>query len=256
MKKNVSPILLALTLVAASSTMAQTSAPAAPAEPESSLAFNVGSVTDYRYRGISQSRKQAALQGGFDYNDKSGFYVGAWGSSIKWIQDAGAKDGNVEIDLYGGYKGAAGDVAYDVGFLRYQYQGNSYGKVNGNVDANTNEVYGAVTYGLFTAKYSHAISDIFGTTNSKNSYYLDLSAALDLGAGYSLTPHVGRQKINNTPICSYNDASMTLGKDLGKGLSTSLMAVTTNADKGCSSYMFNNTRLGASGLVAGVKYTF
>jgi uncharacterized protein (TIGR02001 family) len=253
MKKIVSPILVALTLSAAAGAMAQTAAPAAP---ESTLAYNVGAVSDYRYRGISQSRKEAAVQGGFDYNDKSGFYVGAWGSTIKWITDTDkVTSGNTELDLYGGYKGAVGDTAYDLGFLRYEYSGNNYQK-SGGVNANTNEVYGAVTYGLVTAKYSHAISDIFGNSNSKNSYYLDLSAALDLGDGYSLTPHVGRQKINNTPICSYNDASVTLGKDLGNGLSASLMAVTTNADKLCSSYMYKNTQLGASGLVAGIKYTF
>ena len=98
--------------------------------------------------------------------------------------------------------------------------------------------------------------DIFGNTNSKNSYYLDLSAALDLGEGYSLTPHVGRQMIKNTPVCSYNDLSVTLGKDLGNGLSASLMAVTTNAEKTCSSYVYKSTQLGASGVVAGIKYTF
>lgn len=253
MKKIVSPILVALTLSAAAGAMAQTAAPAAP---ESSLAFNVGAVSDYRYRGISQSRKEAALQGGVDYSHKSGLYVGAWGSSIKWITDTtNVTSGNTELDLYGGYKGAVGDVAYDVGFLRYVYASNDYQK-SGGVNANTNEVYGAATYGVVTAKYSHAISDIFGNLNSKNSYYLDLSAALDLGEGYSLTPHVGRQMIKNTPICSYNDASVTLGKDLGNGLSASLMAVTTNADKLCSSYMYKNTQLGGSGLVAGIKYTF
>ena len=52
MKKIFTPILVALTLGAAASAMAQTAAPAAPAEPESTLAFNVGAVTDYRYRGI------------------------------------------------------------------------------------------------------------------------------------------------------------------------------------------------------------
>ncbi len=253
MKKIVSPILVALTLSAAAGAMAQTAAPAAP---ESTLAFNVGAVTDYRYRGISQSRKELAVQGGIDYADKSGFYVGAWGSTIKWITDtAGATSGKTELDLYGGYKAAVGDVAYDVGFLRYEYAGNDY-KNTGGVNANTNEVYGAVTYGLVTAKYSHAISDIFGNTNSKNSYYLDLSAALDLGEGYSLTPHVGRQMIKNTPVCSYNDLSVTLGKDLGNGLSASLMAVTTNAEKTCSSYVYKSTQLGASGVVAGIKYTF
>jgi uncharacterized protein (TIGR02001 family) len=258
MKKIVTPILVALTWGAAASAMAQTAAPAAPAEPESTLAYNAGVVSDYRYRGISQSRKQAALQGGVDYNDKSGFYVGAWGSTIKWIQDAGAKDGNVEIDLYGGYKGAAGDVAYDVGFLRYQYQGNTYGKANGAfpgyVDANTNEVYGAATLGLFTAKYSYAISNLFGNKDSKGSYYLDLSAALDLGESYSLTPHLGYQSVAKNPEYTYTDYSLTLGKDLGNGLSGSAAVIGTNAKNGA--YAFNGNQLGKSSLVVGVKYTF
>jgi len=260
MKKILNPILVALTWGAAAGAMAQTAAPAAPAEPESTLAYNVGAVSDYRYRGISQTRKQATLQGGFDYNDKSGFYVGTWASGIKWIQDAGAKDGTVEIDLYGGYKGAAGDVAYDVGFLRYQYQGNTYAKANGSfpgyVDANTNEVYAAATMGLFTAKYSYATSTLFGTPKSKGSYYLDLSAALDLGEGYSLTPHMGYQSVagaTNTAL-TYTDYALTLGKDLGNGLSASAAVIGTNAKK--DSYVYNGNQLGTSGLVVGVKYTF
>jgi len=252
MKKIASPILFALTMGAAVGAMAQTAAPAAP---ESSMAFNLGGVSEYRYRGISQSRKQAAVQGGFDYNDKSGFYVGAWGSTIKWIQDAGAKDGNVEIDLYGGYKGAAGDVAYDVGFLRYQYQGNSLAKVSGLVDANTNEVYAAATMGLFTAKYSYATSNLFGNPKSTGSYYLDLSAALDLGEGYSLTPHVGYQNIAKTPDGTYTDFALTLGKDLGNGLSASAAVISTNAKKSFY-YTPAGKPTGDAGLVVGVKYTF
>ncbi len=255
MKKIISPILVALTLGAATGAMAQT---AAPAEPESTLAFNAGVVTDYRYRGISQSRKDPALQGGVDYADKSGFYVGVWGSSIKWITDAGAKDGNVEIDLYGGYKGAVGDVAYDVGFLRYQYQGNTYGIKNGTfpgyVDANTNEIYGAATVGVVTAKYSYATSNLFGNKDSKGSYYFDLSAALDLGDGYSLTPHLGYQSIVNWSDGNYTDFALTLGKDLGNGLSASAALIGTNAKTG--SYVYKSTQLGTSGLVLGVKYTF
>ena len=172
MKKILVPSLIA-SAIAALSGVAQ--AQSAPAEPESTLAFNAGAVSEYRYRGISQSRLQPALQGGVDYTDKSGFYVGAWASTIKWIKDAGGS-APMELDLYGGYKGTAGDVAYDVGFLRYEYSNNKL-----NPSANTNEIYGAVTYGLFTAKYSHATSNLFGFANSKKSGYLDLSATVDLG---------------------------------------------------------------------------
>lgn len=239
MKKILVPSLIALAIGSLTSVVqAQTA-------PESSLSFNVGATTDYRYRGLSQSRLKPAVQGGFDYADKSGFYVGAWGSSIKWIKDVGG-DANVEIDLYGGYKGVVGDVAYDVGFLRYEYPSNKL-----ETNANTNEVYGAVTYGLFTAKYSHAISNLFGMANSKNSYYLDLSANFDLGSGLTLTPHVGRQSVKNNPTSSYNDYSLTLAKDLGNGLSASAMLVDTN-----TSYVLDGKDTAKSGVVLGLKYTF
>jgi uncharacterized protein (TIGR02001 family) len=250
MKKLSFPILLAgASLLASTGAIAQ-------AAPESSLSFNAGVVTDYRYRGISQSRLKPAVQAGVDYADKSGFYVGAWGSTIKWIKDSGATDGSVELDLYGGYKGSAGGISYDVGVLRYQYLGNKLGNVSGFANANTTEVYGAVTLGLFTAKYSRSLTDTFGNVNSDGSTYLDLSAAIDLGNGLTLTPHVGRQKIENGPTCSYTDYSVTLGKDLGKGLSASLMAVGTNAKTSCYQPTSVNKYLGKDGLVAGIKYTF
>lgn len=245
MKKILVPSLIALALGSVSG-LAQAQAAAAP---ESALSYNVGVTTDYRYRGISQSRLQPALQGGVDYADKSGFYVGAWASTIKWITDAGG-NGNTEVDLYGGYKGAVGDVAYDVGFLRYEYPSNKLA-----VSANTNEIYGAATFGPATLKYSHAVSNLFGFANSKNSYYLDLSAAFDLGAGFSLTPHVGYQSVKNNGAYSYTDYSLTLGKDLGNGLSASAALVGTDADK-TMYYTPTGKFTGKSGLVVGLKYAF
>ena len=82
------------TLLALASGLALTALPqwsqaqtAAPAEPEASpLSFNVSLTSDYRYRGISQSRLKPAIQGGVDYALPGGFYVGAWASTIKWIK--------------------------------------------------------------------------------------------------------------------------------------------------------------------------
>jgi uncharacterized protein (TIGR02001 family) len=222
---------------------------------ESTLSFNAGVVSDYRYRGISQSRLEPAVQGGFDYADKSGFYVGAWGSTIKWIKDTpGVTKGSTEIDLYGGYKSTVGSLAYDVGFLRYEYLNNNYASASG-VNANTNEVYGGVTYGVFTAKYSHAISNLFGFANSKNSYYLDLSANYDLGDGYTLTPHVGYQSIKNNADYSYTDYALTLGKDMGGGLMLTAAVVGTDTSK--SFYATPAGKFtGRTGAVVGLKYTF
>ena len=249
MKKVLVPSLIAAAIASLTSV-------AHAAEPESTLGFNAGVVSDSRYRGISQSRLQPALQGGVDYTDKSGFYVGAWGSTIKWIKDAGATKGSVELDLYGGYKGAVGDVAYDVGFLRYEYVGNKLAGVGSFVNANTNEVYGAVTYGLFTAKYSHAISDLFGNADTKNSYYVDLSATVDLGDGYSLVPHIGYQKVINTTNGSYTDYALTLAKDLGNGLAATAAVVDTNADKAFGYATPAGKFTGKTGVVVGLKYSF
>lgn len=241
---------LALAAVAASALSA------VPAMAEDTLAFNAGVVTDYRYRGISQSRLQPAAQAGVDYTMGSGFYVGAWGSTIKWIKDSDTtKKGPVELDLYGGYKATMGDIGYDVGVLRYEYVGNTL-KGSSFANPNTTEVYGALTYSVFTAKYSHSLTDTFGNLNSKNSNYLDLSATLDLGNGLTVTPHVGRQVIKNNPGYSYTDYSLTLAKDLGNGLSATLMAVGTNANKVAYTPTSVNKYLGKDALVAGIKYTF
>lgn len=249
--------LAGASLLAAFGAIAQTApAPAAPAAPASSLAYNVGVVTDYRYRGISQSRLQPAVQGGLDYTDKSGFYVGAWATTINWIKDSGATSGSVELDIYGGYKTSIGDIGYDVGVLRYEYVGNKLGNnvSSSLVNANTTEVYGALTYGVFTAKYSYSLGDTFGNKGTEGSTYLDLSAAIDLGSGFSLTPHVGRQVFKNAAPLSYNDYSLTLAKDLGNGLSATGMLVTTNAK--VDSYTLKGKFNGKDALVVGIKYTF
>lgn len=245
--------LLLSTLALSATALAQTKAP----EPDYTLSFNAGVVSDYRYRGISQSRLKPSAQGGLDFAHKSGFYLGAFGASIKWIKDSGiaGTKGDVELDLYGGYKGElAKDVAYDVGVLRYEYVNNNLGRSPGYADANTTEVYGALTAGVFTAKYSHSLTNLFGNINSKGSQYLDLSATFDLGSGFTLTPHVGRQLVNNSPLYHYTDYSVTLAKDLGNGLSASLTAVDTNAK--VASYTWGGKYVGKSGAVVGLKYSF
>ena len=231
------------------------------AQSAPSTSFNLGVVTDYRYRGISQSRLKPALQGGADYSNPNGFYAGTWLSTISWIKDAGTIAGvdtgstPAEWDLYAGLKGElAKDVSYDVGGLYYAYPGNKI-TAAGGANANTFEIYGAVTVGMFTAKYSHALTNTFGFSDSKGSGYLDLSAAVDLGNGFSLTPHIGRQEIKRFSAASYTDYSLTLGKDLGGGISVSAMLVGTDADK--NGYVTpNGSFTGKNALVLGAKFSF
>ena len=221
----------------------------AKAEPDYTLSFNVGAVTDYRYRGISQTRLKPALQGGADFTHKSGFYLGTWASSIRWIEDAGG-DAEVEVDLYGGYRGSAGAVGYDVGVLRYQYPDHSLA-----ISPNTTEVYAAGTVGPATLKYSHSVTNLFGFADSENSYYVEAAATFDLGNGFSLVPHVGYQKVKHNDAYSYTDYSIALAKDFGNGFSASLAAVGTDADRAL--YVTPGGKFtGRNRLMLGAKYAF
>src|SRR5687768_15472297 len=93
---------------ALASGLAQAQAPAAPAEPASphTLTGNVGFYSQYIFRGLTQTDRKPALQGGFDYSHSSGFYAGTWGSNISWLRDGGGYNsgGSLEWDFYGGYK--------------------------------------------------------------------------------------------------------------------------------------------------------
>ncbi|HEY9028602.1 MAG TPA: TorF family putative porin [Burkholderiaceae bacterium] len=244
----------------------------------SPITYNIGVVSDYRYRGLTQSKFKPALQGGVDYANGP-IYVGTWASTIQWVKDTmklynetGAASGDptfvpvsekgapVEWDIYGGTKGdiIKDTLTYDVGVLGYIYFGQKFKEI-GLKNPDTVEVYGALTYGVFTGKVSISTTPLFGVPKSTGSQYYDLSANFDLGAGFTLTPDVAYQSItgdvSKAAGLSYGAYSLTLGKDFGKGLSASLQVIATDAKK--EDYQTSNGKFtGRTGVVAGVKYSF
>lgn len=255
------------TLLTLATAVAATALPSLVQAQDSPLSFNVSVTSDYRYRGISQTRLKPALQGGLDYALPGGFYVGAWGSTIKWIKDWDVK-GSVELDLYGGYKGEIiKDVGFDVGLLHYAYLGNKLADAGGGgifKNADTTEVYGGVTYGPATLKVSYSVGNLFGNFDFANdkktsgSLYTDLSATFDV-AGFSVTPHIGHQKVAKLSVASYTDYSLTVSKELVKGLSLSVALVGTDADDVfyTPGPVANSTKfLGKNGGVVSLKYAF
>ena len=217
--------------------------------------FNAAVTSDYRYRGISQTRLQPALQGGIDYVHPTGWYLGAWASTIKWIEDAGG-DGKVELDLYSGKRGEfAAGLSYDVGVLRYLYAGNELGKVSGFANADTTEIYGQLGYGPAYIKYSHATTKLFGFTNSDNSGYLDIGASIDAGKGVTVQLHAGRQRVANNGASSYTDWKIAAAR--AYGAATVTLAVTgTNAGKAAYASPANGKFLGKTALQLTVGATF
>jgi len=204
-----------------------------PASPHT-LTANVGVVSDYVFRGISQSQHRPALQGGVDYAHASGAYVGLWASQVSWTDRPDwtyQKDNRVEVDLYGGYKGTVGDVGYDVGFIRYFYPGDFQATVAGagNVTANTSEVYIGASWNIVSLKYNHVVSqNIFGwggtaaNNKSEGSGYIDLTVTYPVDETINVIAHVGRQNIKNTVEtgvpASYTDWKLGVTKDFGFGI--------------------------------------
>jgi uncharacterized protein (TIGR02001 family) len=148
---------------------AQTAPAAAPAAPASDHTFtgNVGLVTDYRFRGISQTYKNPAVQGGFDYSHASGFYLGTWASNVS---SQLYTNGNLEWDFYGGYKFEPyKDLNIDLGTLYYYYPDARSGTAAGvqNVKYNNWEIYAGATYSYFSGKLSYSLSDYFGLNTAQ-----------------------------------------------------------------------------------------
>lgn len=258
-------IAASLAILATSASFAQTKAP----EPDYTVAYNVGAVSDYRFRGIAQTAFKPAVQLGVDFAHKNGFYAGAFGSNVNWVKDFnGATKGSYEIDLYGGYKGSISkDLGFDLGLITYQYPGNNSGVANAAYglaagtysNASTTEVYGGLSYSMFTLKYSRSVGNYLGFLNSGGSQYLDLSANFDLGSGFTLTPHVGKQKVaGQAGTGDYMDYALTLGKDFGNGITGTAALIATDTKKGTGTFYrdFNGKDLGKSTVVVGLKYSF
>ena len=186
---------------------------------------NVGLVSDYAYRGSSQTDERPALQGGFDYAHDSGLYAGVWGSNVSWLSDSNPNVHNsLELDIYGGYKGTIGAIGYDVGLLQYYYPG-SYPKGFNSPD--TLEGYIGLSWEFLSFKYSYAFTDLFGYEKSDGSQYYDLGAAVDVGGGFTLAAHVGYSDIKGQD--DYTDWKLGVTKEFG-GFNFGLHYVDTDVD--------------------------
>jgi len=259
MKKTLlaSLILGAFALPAAAQTAAPAAPEAAPA-PAPALTANIGLFSSYRFRGIDQTFGKPALQGGFDYNHESGFYVGNWNSNVQ--SGAGYPAGNLEMDFYGGYKKAFGDFGLDVGAIYYYYPGTD--AIAGQIVNNRNgqshtgridnkEVYIGGSWKFLSLKYSHSVGDYFSVPDTKGSNYLDLSANYDLGNGWGINGHVGQLHYKNMTNGDYTDWKLGVTKDIN-GWVVGASYVDTNAKGNCSAtavnqvYCFGNSSSGAT----------
>jgi len=252
MKKSI----LALSVAAAAASVPSlASAQAAAAASPHTFGGNASLVTDYRFRGITQTFGKPALQGGVDYSHSSGIYLGNWNSNVN--EGAGFPTGNLEMDFYGGWKKSFGDFGLDLGAIYYYYPGANFSVAAGTGPTAANPRTGATNTGrvdntelyiggswkFISLKYSHAISDYFLLPGTKNSNYLDLSANYDLGGGWGINGHIGRFSLKNwdnggvATKANYTDWKIGVTKDIS-GWILGAAYVDTNAKGSCAAGEF------------------
>lgn len=183
--------ILKQSLIAASLLTSAAAAPALMAEESGvSVSGNVALVSDYRFRGWSQTDTEAAIQGGFDVDFGNGFSAGVWGSSI----DFGGTGDTMELDLYAGYGSSFGEgdseVSYDFGYIYYGYPGADEVVISDSnkPDYDYQEIYANIGYRGFSAGLAY--SDDYWL-ESGEFVYLSVGYEHELPAGFNLALHYG-----------------------------------------------------------------
>jgi uncharacterized protein (TIGR02001 family) len=245
MRKSVLTLSVAAALAAPGLVAAQTAA--------SPVTGNMAIVSDYRFRGISQTFELPAIQGGLDYAHESGIYIGNWNSSVSGLSFTDTA--GIEMDFYGGFKKSFGDIGFDIGLLQYYYPG---AKNGAGEEYDTLEGYIGASWKWLSVKYSHAFSDFFGFTNSDGSGYLDLGFTMEVAPKLNLVAHYGMQTIKNADAFEYNDWKLGVTYDLAGWI---LGAAYIDTDADSTLYSLTNAQgktkdLGGSTVVLSIMKTF
>jgi uncharacterized protein (TIGR02001 family) len=170
------------------------------------ISANVGFVTEYSFRGITQSDENPAIQGGFDVAHESGIYAGIWGSNVDFNDNSEASS---EMDLYAGFASSINQFSYDLGLIYYAYPGAA-----DSLNYDFWEIALSMGYDFESFSASASVNyspEYFG--DSGDAVYYAAGVDVPLPAQFSLSGHVGHQTIddNNSFGPDYTDWSLGLG---------------------------------------------
>jgi hypothetical protein len=256
--------------------------PALAAAQNAPVSGNLAVVSDYRFRGISQSYLGPAVQGGVDYAHPSGAYVGNWNSSVSSSVYTGGS--GIEMDFYGGWKKSYGDIAIDVGGLYYYYpqaecNQNNACTTSGSTDFNHLEAYFGASWKWLSGKLFYSLTDYFGLAGeqadggywvnketgaplggrggSEGTWYFDLTVNFPLTRELSLVAHYGWLELKKYNELDYKDWKLGVTYDLA-GWLLGAAYVDTDADKNFyyTAGSRGNKETGNSTIVFSVTRTF
>ena len=191
------------------------------AEAKSPITGSLALVTDYRFRGISQTWRGAAVQGGVELALPHGGYLGTWLSNVS--SNSYPQGQSLEHDIYGGWRGeVASGWQMDAGMLHYRYPGARLSAAGGG------------------------------------SQYLDLNYQHPMADWGTLGLHGGYTHVRNYGEVSYADWRLSLAKTWG-AWTGSVAWVGTSADARYYSAVNDSGQmrsLGRSGWVLGLSAGF
>lgn len=202
--------------------------------PTHTFKGSVSFVTDYRFRGISQTMRQPAVQGTLDYSHISGFYLGTFGSNVDGTTHY-YNDTSLEWDFYAGFKGkvfpeSMPHLVYNVGAIYYFYPGGETGLPH-SVRYNTAEFYIELGYEWVNVRYWQTLTNYFGFCNqytpynwhegdadpargnSKGSVYIETNLNFELCGKWFTQVHLGRQTVRHYRHMNYLDWKLMLSKE-------------------------------------------
>jgi uncharacterized protein (TIGR02001 family) len=206
----------------------------------------LSAVSDYRFRGVSRTFKDPAVQGGVELKLPSNFYFGTFASMVD--KETFANSRGFEWDLYGGYKWRLNDeVSMDAGLIQYLFPTAS--------EFSTLEAFVGATWRWLSFKYYHTLSNrYFGTRNAKHTQYFNLSAVYPLASDLRLQASYGIQKINNNEG-DYSDYMVGIAKDW-KGFTWGAAIQGTDINASFTNRAGKTRKLGDDGLVLSVSKSF
>ncbi|NMP30466.1 hypothetical protein HII17_02725 [Thalassotalea sp. M1531] len=190
-----------------SSSLATLSIAANKAHAVEGLSANVGLTSNYLWRGVTQTDDGAAISGGIDYANESGFYAGTWASNVDFGDDA-----SYELDFYFGFGGDLGDsgFGYDVGYIYYAYPDSA--ETDGSNEYDFGEIYGSLSYDVFSVTANYGVNNDDGAEWADSALYISADAAFEIAEGLELAFHVGNYTFDD----DYDDGDYT---DYGVSLS-------------------------------------
>lgn len=226
-----------ISIIASASALVPAAAHARAEEPSPAIeaSYNLAIVSDYRFRGISLSNREPAVQGGVDLAFRSGFFLGLWASTI-----AEYGGSNVEVDIYGGYGGSLAGLDYTLGAYGYLYPGGNgvdYVELQGTVGKTVGPLSTTLT-----------VAYVPDQGNAVDNLYVGVGADLAIGGTpLALSAGIGRE-----------NGGFDEKWDWSAGLSYKLDAMEISASYVDSDYKgaLEAGRNGGAGVVLSAKVAF